>query len=383
LLSFYYYCDQVLTREYSRLPVFEGTEVPSGKTTQKQIDEPHNINSSQRNGITNSFYVPPTLAEMADVFTLFNPLGHKDAELNPLGTSDNYAIDERVKQLLVSGGGSSRPAEYLSGHVRGGPVAQDMHDLLESVRSCDSTVLSQEINCRIRARSLMRLQLAVTRQNNVKVTEKLSTAKVTGSKTTFNSVSAPERIFGVARATALSPSPRSDKEVLNEMLLCAGIISSVATVDGLITSPYFVPAADNVLRSLVELLSSYIDDMQPFPLTHPCSLFRLPRGDGGTSHSNSNPSSGTKYPNFQPLTVWDRALSNTSLTFGSCDGLVVRAGSVSSFPAAFSKPVSGQCSLNIILTEAKISNNWLTVGVCSTSFPNSSSDGFGKQSSSW
>ena len=41
------------------------------------------------------------------------------------------------------------------------------------------------------------------------------------------------------------------------------------------------------------------------------------------------------------------------------------------------------CSFSVLVKEARQTNNWLTIGIASNTFPNTSSDGFGRNSSSW
>jgi hypothetical protein len=73
--------------------------------------------------------------------------------------------------------------------------------------------------------------------------------------------------------------------------------------------------------------------------------------------------------------------SNSKLTY---DGSTAkRMGDVSSFPAVFVALVSRECKVTFELLEGSRESNNLTFGLCKKSFPNQSSDGFGKQSDSW
>lgn len=84
------------------------------------------------------------------------------------------------------------------------------------------------------------------------------------------------------------------------------------------------------------------------------------------------------------VTVWDTALSNSSLEFTEQNRSCRRPGSASCYPAAFAALPASKCVFSVTLTHTNSQNvNWLSVGVCGVGFATSSTDGFGRSAKSW
>lgn len=286
--------------------------------------------------------------------------------------------------------------------MRGGPNAKCVQTLLELQRSVDLATISNEMNNRIMSRAVLRLYLAITRQNSAKATTATAAAATTGTGTGAAAAAATGAGAGVGRNQptavkvsqppqsvfeSIPPTPKptsasrkSDKDLLNEMLFGSSISISVASAEGLAHTPYFVPTVDKVLRALTDTFSGFISDLSPFP---PTLLSVIEQVDGSRASSSGATAQMNKYAAYQVIGAWDTSISNTALSFSENGRGAQRPGSVSSYPAALCKTPSDQCSFSVVLAEGKISSNWLTIGVCLNSFPNSSSDGFGKQNNSW
>lgn len=80
---------------------------------------------------------------------------------------------------------------------------------------------------------------------------------------------------------------------------------------------------------------------------------------------------------------WDPSLSNSNLEFTEDNLTCRRPGSASCYPAAFASFPANKCSFSVSLSETLSTTNWLTIGVCTSGFATSSSDGFGRSSNSW
>lgn len=82
-------------------------------------------------------------------------------------------------------------------------------------------------------------------------------------------------------------------------------------------------------------------------------------------------------------TEWDRAISNSALTYSNCDTTVQRVGSVSSYPAAFAQLPSTHCMFSVRIDVAPRGPNWLTFGLARRPMQNVGSDGVGRTMDTW
>ena len=80
---------------------------------------------------------------------------------------------------------------------------------------------------------------------------------------------------------------------------------------------------------------------------------------------------------------WDPSLSNNNLEYSDNGLSCRRPGSASCYPAAFAPVPANKCTFTVKLAEAQTTTNWLTIGICTSGFASSSSDGFGRSSNSW
>jgi hypothetical protein len=366
---------QALTKFYPKLPAFDGTELSTkklaGVTSSNNAIDPDSSDKAY-------VYSPPSVADLAEICSAMNPLLLRDAELNPFGGGCGMSIEERMKGF----GQSHKTTDYISSHVRSGPTSADVHALMDALRSSDLAVISKDMNNRVRARALLRLHLAVVRQNKIKAKPSATGSLEAALRNSSALEERPDKLFGNASfvQSQLKNNPKSDREILGELCFASGITVAVSVVDGLWESnKQFSSAARSILLSFVELLGGYAADVAPFPATS------LPTAEAHGNFSSVGSLGSTKLAqsSFSPIVSWDKGISNNSLIFTDHDRCVSRPGSVSSYPAALCKPTSAQCSLSFILTEARTTNNWLTFGVSLNTFANNSSDGFGKQSNSW
>eukprot|EP01039_Chlorochromonas_danica_P008496 gene8496-9364_t len=80
---------------------------------------------------------------------------------------------------------------------------------------------------------------------------------------------------------------------------------------------------------------------------------------------------------------WNRAISNTDLTYSNDNTTVERVGSVSCYPAAFALLTSERSMFRVVIDAAPKTSNWLTFGVAKKGMANSSSDGVGRTALTW
>jgi hypothetical protein len=80
---------------------------------------------------------------------------------------------------------------------------------------------------------------------------------------------------------------------------------------------------------------------------------------------------------------WCREISNPELTYSNFNSTVCRVGSVSCYPACFSKLVSDHALFRVSIDTAPRSSNWLTFGIAKRGMATSSSDGVGRTSNTW
>ena len=76
-------------------------------------------------------------------------------------------------------------------------------------------------------------------------------------------------------------------------------------------------------------------------------------------------------------------VSNSSLKYANDNKTCKRPGSQSCYPAAFVAITNPRCQVTFRLDSCELSVNSMSFGLCRKNFPNSSSDGFGKQKDSW
>ena len=87
-----------------------------------------------------------------------------------------------------------------------------------------------------------------------------------------------------------------------------------------------------------------------------------------------------------PLTLckaWSTDISNTSLTFTNTSTTAKRAGSVSTYPAAFANLQAEHSKITVRLDATPRNGNWLTFGVAKRGMAVSGSDGMGRTKDSW
>ena len=83
---------------------------------------------------------------------------------------------------------------------------------------------------------------------------------------------------------------------------------------------------------------------------------------------------------YSSVETWNKAISNTYLTFTENDTTVERVGSVSSYPAAFADLPSDTSVFTVIIDTTNNNTNWLTFGLTTRGkLADASSDGVGRQ----
>ena len=80
---------------------------------------------------------------------------------------------------------------------------------------------------------------------------------------------------------------------------------------------------------------------------------------------------------------WARDISNDDLTYSNQNTSVCRVGSVSCYPAAFSRLVSDHSMFRVSIDTAPRSSNWLTFGLARRGMATTSSDGVGRTANTW
>lgn len=87
--------------------------------------------------------------------------------------------------------------------------------------------------------------------------------------------------------------------------------------------------------------------------------------------------------NFPCVFEFDRAISNTDLTYTSNNTTVERVGSVSCYPAVFAQLPNERSMFRVHIDAAPRSSNWLTFGLARRGMAASSSDGVGRTPNTW
>eukprot|EP00428_Durinskia_dybowskii_P064749 CAMPEP_0170374066 /NCGR_PEP_ID=MMETSP0117_2-20130122/10405_1 /TAXON_ID=400756 /ORGANISM="Durinskia baltica, Strain CSIRO CS-38" /LENGTH=881 /DNA_ID=CAMNT_0010629001 /DNA_START=104 /DNA_END=2749 /DNA_ORIENTATION=+ len=80
---------------------------------------------------------------------------------------------------------------------------------------------------------------------------------------------------------------------------------------------------------------------------------------------------------------WCREISNDDLLYTNQNTSVTRPGSVSCYPAAFSRLVGDHSMFRVSIDAAPRSSNWLTFGIARMGMATTSSDGVGRTTNSW
>lgn len=318
--------------------------------------------------------------------------------------------------------------------IRGSPNSYFIRDLLSASQSSHVQSLLCNIQRQLRTRAVMRLHIAISRH--------ISSMKV-GSRSDVMLTNAGDGNLHISSSSSPSPPPHSvdrhnnsiffpienlDIEErdpfpsIEQIFVATSISTSVSTVMGLrdqaLTSAYQMESGEtNSLRSQL-LQQSRLYDVCCRRLCH--SLLDtlasvLEKAEvaysSNSSSNNSSQSTSTKISSPSSMTaigsashvrrkrtrhqtlrspdsysisvVWDPSQSNTGLEFSDENVSARRVGSVSSYPAAFSKIPHYLSCFTVCLTEAKQKSNWMTIGICKVGFPSSSSSGFGRELGSW
>lgn len=97
---------------------------------------------------------------------------------------------------------------------------------------------------------------------------------------------------------------------------------------------------------------------------------------------SANGSASTVMMQSATLGIWDRRISNTSLTYTNNGRTVERPGGISCYPAVFARINKSRCTLTVRLDAAPLESNYFSIGIATMAFQVDSSDGVGKHENS-
>jgi hypothetical protein len=403
---------QTLTKEYSKLPSFENTELLDSLEKADHVSLPYFVNAAATAAYSSPNAVE--ISDLVDLYTMKNPFRLSDDPNAPFGPHDD--AKEMFRDFV---NGLAKDDKAISGWAKDGPKSSLIYALFCHCRDKHVDYLNVEMQHKLRARAVMRLHLAITRQNDLK--SKLigsngsSSTKMNGNvgnagnaqtlsaRSPSPSKTARRRSSGsIGSASSHTVNERDsssserplltrgnvfsrdkmvqpvqamdDAAALSDLMMATGMTVSLATVRGLEgTAPaQHAAVVRQVLESIIQLLVPFTHQLSPIPRVCKSKENALPVVE-----------ENEVLRNCAVVMHWDANLSNNQLAFNETNTTASRPGSVSSYPACLAPLTSDLCSFSVVLTEGKISSNWLTIGLCKSDFSNNASDGFGRGASSW
>ena len=295
-----------MTKEYSNLPPFDGTEPTS----------PRQANGD--GGISNEM-IP--INDLSKLFCLTNALQLSRDDGNPFHPYGS--MEETIKALI------STATDDM------GPTSRDQHDSLLNLRDVDADLRDADVKRRVRMRALLRVHLAITRQNEIKSS---LAAHSTADSPTSSTHGDSAATVNATVATAVVPSSiftsnkhrftdDTSESLLRDLVVASGLSMGISTVQGLKHSPFYDPVIRSVFSSLVQTLGMFLPPLAPLPRT--CS-----RSRGRLSEGPLEREEGPVFPPCQVVSRWDRTKSCSNLVFSDGDTSAMRPGSASSYPGA-------------------------------------------------
>ena len=298
---------QTLTSEFSKLPAFEpsdfcryrlnnvtNTQDKMYTFTRKSNKQSshggqHNLHmDSNSASITESF--PRSSADINNIINLFTikdllKLNINDDENNQNFTTlfNSYSgIEEMIKAFLKE----NRP-HYggMNGHVVGGPKSSDIYHILQRLILSNQEYLMAEKRKKVRARALIRLHLAIIRQNNLKIQqnsnnmnnggdESKNTAINQNSQNSNNSttisssygnITKQHEIFSHIQLTMnqyMKSRPITSDNLLYDLFFASSITMNLATLESLQGTDLYSKALKGVFLSFIQVFSTTVKSLR-------------------------------------------------------------------------------------------------------------------------
>ena len=251
----------------------------------------HNLhNDSNSTSITESF--PRSTADINNIINLFTikdllKLNINDDENNQNFTTlfNSYSgIEELIKAFLKE----NRP-HYggMNGRVIGGPKSSDIYHILQRLILSNQEFLMAEKRKKVRARALIRLHLAIIRQNNLKTQQNTNNMNNGGDESnnntttmntnsqdnnnntaltsSYSNMTKQHEIFSYVQLTMnqyIKSRPITSDNLLYDLFFASSITMNLATLESLQGTDLYSKALKGVFVSFIQVFSSTVKSLR-------------------------------------------------------------------------------------------------------------------------